>query len=61
MKRVGALTVISEPERVTCSGKYDGMAIRSDELPDNYTVYADFGDNVIGTIDIGFCHVLTVI
>lgn len=56
VKRVGALAVISEPERTARSGRYDGMVIRSDELPDNYVVYADFGDNVIGTIDIGFCQ-----
>jgi UDP-N-acetyl-2-amino-2-deoxyglucuronate dehydrogenase len=56
VKRVGALAVTSEKTRTARSGSFDGMVIEATELPDNYIVYMDFGHDVIGTVDIGFCQ-----
>jgi predicted dehydrogenase len=56
VRRVGALASLCEPIRTVRSGSFNGMKIQSDLMPDNYVVYVDFGNGVIGSIDTGFCQ-----
>jgi UDP-N-acetyl-2-amino-2-deoxyglucuronate dehydrogenase len=56
IKRIGAIASLCEPVRTVRSGAFHGMKIKADLMPDNYVVYVDFGDGIIGTIDTGFCQ-----
>ena len=56
VKRVGALTGISIPERIALSGPGKGQVFKT-TAPDNNLLLLDWGDNMFGMTDIGYCAV----
>lgn len=53
-KKVSCMGKICIPERMIRSGAYDGKMIKTDDIPDQYVIMLDFGDNKMAMIDTGF-------
>ena len=53
-KKVSCMGKICIPERMIRSGAYDGKMIKTDDMPDQYVIILDFGDNKMAMIDTGF-------
>lgn len=58
-KRISCMGACSRPLRTVRTGKFDGMEIKSDELPDNYCITLDFGNGAIGEVYSGYCQLAT--
>lgn len=56
VKRVGALTGISIPQRFALSGPEKGQTFET-TAPDNNLLLLDWGDNLFGMTDIGYCAI----
>lgn len=54
-KTVACTAAVSSPRRVVRSGKFDGKAIASDKLFDNYLIHLDFGNGTLGDVITGYC------
>lgn len=53
-KYVSCVATVSEPTRIVRSGKFDGVEMKTDELPDNYIISLDFGNGTLGLVTSGF-------
>jgi len=53
-KRVACMGKVTTPCRTVRSGKYDGMIIKAEKIPDQYIITLDFGGNKMALIDTGF-------
>ncbi len=53
-KKFSCMAKVTTPEREVRSGKYDGLKIKSDIIPDHYLITLDFGDNKMALVDTGF-------
>ena len=56
VKRVAAMGKVCIPNRTVRSGAYDGKIILDCEIPDQYMITLDFGNDKMGFIDTGFCE-----
>ncbi len=55
-KRVACMGNVCIPNRTVRSGAYDGKKIVANQLPDQYMITLDFGDNKMAFVDTGFCE-----
>lgn len=53
-KSVTCRAKVTTPLREVRSGRFDGMKIKSDKMPDQYIIILDFGGEKIGLVDTGF-------
>lgn len=54
VKKVACMGKVCIPNRTVRSGAYDGKTIQSNQIPDQYVIMLDFGDNKMALIDTGF-------
>lgn len=54
VKSISCLAMISTPERTVRSGKFNGLKIKADKIPDVYLISLTFKNGKIGFIDTGF-------
>ena len=53
-KRVSCTGKVTTPVRRVRSGAYDGKLIHADQIPDQYVITLDFGNEKLAVIDTGF-------
>ncbi len=54
VKSISCTAAITDPARTVRSGKYNGLQIKSDKIPDVYLITLTFENGKIGFIDTGF-------
>lgn len=53
-KKIGCMAKITTPLREIRSGEFDGKAIKTDKIPDQYVITLDFGNEKMAVVDTGF-------
>lgn len=53
-KSISCLAAVTTPERTVRSGKFNGLKIQSDRIPDEYLISLTFANGKIGFVDTGF-------
>ncbi len=54
IKSISCVAAVTTPVRTVRSGKFDGLRIKADMLPDQYLISLKFANGKIGFIDTGF-------
>ena len=55
-KKVACMGKVCIPNRTVRSGAYDGKEIYANQIPDQYLITLDFGNDKMAFIDTGFCQ-----
>lgn len=58
-KRLSCTAMVTTPNREVRSGKFDGLKIKSNKIPDQYIITLDFGNNKMALVDTGFSQKAT--
>ncbi len=54
VQKIACVATVTTPERTVRSGKFDGMKIKTDKMPDEYLISIIFKSGKIGFVDTGF-------
>ncbi len=56
VKKLACMGKITTPRRMVRSGRFDGKIIEADQIPDQYVITLDFGNEKMALVDTGFAQ-----